>query len=143
MERPLPLPRTLVLDYHDSCTLFGRCYPLDRSSANHVTRRDHPSFILAIFLRYRSQRSCTDTNNILTLFTELYDPGEVQRQVTILQADSMTWYASHPLHIHRVLPHCRIRRIHESRSLQGRMSIRHRESRLYHPLSRSRQSHQT
>jgi para-aminobenzoate synthetase len=67
---PPPLPRTLILDYYDSC----KC----------------------THLLVRTLAKTTDTNNLLTLFTQLYPDHEVLRKVVVVKADKYSWYVRDP-----------------------------------------------
>lgn len=59
-----PLPRTVIVDYYDSCE------PLPASEYAELT---------------------TDTNNLLILFTQLYSDAEVLRKVVVIKADKYDW----------------------------------------------------
>lgn len=57
-----PLPRTVIVDYYDSCKRTVHCAELT-----------------------------TDTNNLLILFTQLYSDAEVLRKVVVIKADKYDW----------------------------------------------------
>jgi para-aminobenzoate synthetase len=61
-----PLPRTVILDYYDSCELGEQ----------------HSGI---------SMLKLVDTNNILTLFTKLYSDEEVLKKVVVIKHDRYTW----------------------------------------------------
>lgn len=62
---PPPLPRTVILDYYDSCKSIKATW--------------HP----------RTDK--VDTNNLLTLFTRLYGNKEVLDKVVVIKADHYEW----------------------------------------------------
>lgn len=64
-----PLPRTLILDYYDSCEY-----------AQQGRRWMRENFPLM-----------KDTNNLLTLFTKLYSDSEVLKKVVVVKADRYSW----------------------------------------------------
>lgn len=61
-----PLPRTVIIDYYDSCK----------------SKRNGPGSL---------RRLTADTNNLLILFTQLYSDADVLRKVVVIKSDKYDW----------------------------------------------------
>lgn len=62
-----PLPRTVIIDYYDSCK-------------RHPTPTGEALTSLT-----------ADTNNLLILFTQLYSDADVLRKVVVIKSDKYDW----------------------------------------------------